>query len=507
MNATNTKTTERCWTRGARRWTIAKVVVLALASVTLLACGDFIGASGGLSGTGVTRGPITAFGSAFVTGVEWELDEASLELDGLPGDELDLRLGMVVRIEGTISEDGTRGAAQRIVFDDSVEGVISDDPVERVPGVERSFTVLGLTVVIHATETYFDDGASFEGLSRSDVVEVSGLRDADGAIRATRVELKGTFVADVSEAELRGVVSNLTKNPDGSGIFDLGLVTVRYSATTDFDDGLTRAALAEGDFVEAEGVLHDTDELTARKIELEDEGLGVEDADDAEIRGYVSNFTSLDQPFMVSGVPVDGSGATLSPPGFAIGNGVEVEVEGALVAGVLVAREIESEDEDDALGEAFRIDAEVTSVDTVSRSLVILGVTVEANGGTRIRDDYLDEPIFRFEDIRAGDWLEIEGRDSDGRAIADEIRRDDPRDDVILRGPVTAFDSGTPSLDILGQNVPLFAGTQYRDFDESPMLESEFFAAVQLDDIVKAEDKDAADLAVLGPADEVELED
>jgi hypothetical protein len=502
MNA-KTAENENRTSRPTHRTRLTKGM-LALACSGLLACGGDPFASGGISGTGVSSGPITAFGSAFVTGVEWELDRATLELDGEPGDERDLRIGMVVRIEGTLSDDGTRGEARRLIFDDSVEGVISDDPVDVDPGVERSFTVLGMTIVIHATDTSYDDGASFDGLSRFDVVEVSGLLDETGAIRATRVELKGVFVSGVSEAELRGTVTNLNKNPDGTGIFDLGPVTVRYTAATEFDDGLSRASLAEGDFVEAEGVLDDLDELLAESIELEDEGLGFDDADKLEIRGFVTGFTSLADPFMVAGVTVDGSDAELSPPGFVPANGDEVEVEGPLVDGVLRAEEIESEEEDDEVGDEVRMDAEVESTNVAARSLVILGLTVETNGGTRIEDKRDDDPLFRFADIEAGDWLEVEGRSVEGRIVADEIEREDPDDDVILRGPVTSFDALVPSLAILGRDVPIHAGTEYED---GTLNEGEFFALLEVGDVVKAKDEEAVDGAALLQADTVDFED
>jgi len=464
-------------------------------------------AGGGTSGTGLSRGPITAFGSAFVTEIEWELEDAELELDGLPASEGDLRLGMVVRIEGDVSNDGLRGTAKRLVFDDSVEGVISDDPVDVVPGVERQFTVLGLTVVIHASNTHYDDGASFDALAKNDVVEVSGLQDDGGKIRATRVELKGAFQPDVSRAELRGTVEDLVKNIDGSGMFDLGPVVVRYTPATDFDDGLTRESLAEGLFVEAEGTLRSSSELDASEIEFEDEGFEIEDAEDVKVRGFVSGFTSIDDPFEVSGMAINGSAARLEPSNLVIVNGLEVEVGGALVEGVLVAREIESEDEADS-PDSVRIEAAVASIDGATRTLVALGVTVRADGGTEIRDDRDDEPNFRFEDIEVGDWVEVDGiEDGAASVTAGRIRRDEVEDDVLLQGPVTAFDSGVPSLSILDQSIPIDGGTQYRDFDESPLTEQEFFDLVDLESVVKAKDQGAADPAVLGEADEVEFED
>ena len=212
--------------------------------------------SGGMSGTGVSQGSINSFGSIFVNGVEWNVSGATIELDGVRADSTDLRVGMVVRVEGSFSDDGLSGEADTVEFDDSIEGPIESDPVETVVGVEKTFSVLGTTVIMRVGDTTFDDGATFAGLRADDVVEVSGFLDATGAIHATRIELGGVFPA-TDDIELRGRVANLVKNPDDSGIFDLGTVVVRYTATTQFSD-VTRGSLTTGDLVEIDGTLRPT---------------------------------------------------------------------------------------------------------------------------------------------------------------------------------------------------------------------------------------------------------
>jgi len=48
----------------------------------LLACtaggGGDTAATGGMSGTGISQGSVTAFGSIFVNGIEWNLDSAAI---------------------------------------------------------------------------------------------------------------------------------------------------------------------------------------------------------------------------------------------------------------------------------------------------------------------------------------------------------------------------------------------------------------------------------------------
>lgn len=495
-----------------RPWNPAAIFVglgaLALAGLGLACAASD---SGGMSGTGVSQGSISSFGSIFVNGVEWDISNANIELDGASSTEAALRVGMVVRVEGDRSQDGLTGDAERVSFDDSIEGPIANDPVETVAGVERTFSVLGTTIIMRVDQTSFDDGASFVGLAADDVVEVSGFVDSAGAVRATRIELKGAFPL-LDDVELRGHVANLVKNVDGSGEFDLGTIMIHYTSTTIFDD-LTRTSLAAGDLVEIDGTVRiGGDEIDASRIERETAGLGSGDSDDAKVEGIIA--TCVESPdYCVSGVPVDDSGATFDPPGYVPAVGDRVECEGRLESGVLIADRLKSKS-DDAARRDVRIDANVTSVDAAARTLVILGVTISADAETRLEDDSdLDDENLTFSELAVGQFLEIEAIStgpSAARALS--IERDDAEagdDDVRLEGPVTALDPNVPSLSILGQPIPLAGGTQYFDVSGQSRSEEEFFrnpGDVMLGDVVRAEDQDAANLSLLSESDEVEIE-
>ena len=207
------------WMSGAPLPTrVGKLRKLFAPAATALFCacgGGDLAANGGMSGTGISQGAVTSFGSVFVNGVEWELTSSTIEIDGAPAVESELRLGMVVRIHGDLAADGTTGTAIDIVFDDTVEGPIEDDPVDFGPdGLEKSFSVLGTLIIMNEETTAFDGGASFAGLIADDVVEVSGFIDFIdfiddiGVVRATRIRLVGVSPAN-SNAELRGLASNL----------------------------------------------------------------------------------------------------------------------------------------------------------------------------------------------------------------------------------------------------------------------------------------------------------
>ncbi|MEZ4279118.1 MAG: DUF5666 domain-containing protein [Myxococcota bacterium] len=489
-------------------WLVGSLGAAALAALSFACAASD---SGGMSGTGISQGSINSFGSIFVNGVEWALEGASIELDGASASEADLRVGMVVRVEGNRSEDGRSGDARRVVFDDSIEGPIQSAPVETIPGVEKSFEVLGTTVLAHVTRTSFGGGATFAGLAEDDLVEISGFFDSAGAILATRIEGKGTATGN-DRVELRGEVANLVKNVDGSGVFDLGTITIHYDDATRFDD-VSPTSLAAGDFVEVEGLLRVTgDEVDATRLERESSGIGSDDRDEVDLEGIVV-LCAESPDYCLLGIPVDDSGATFDPPGFMPTAGDRVECEGRIENGVLIATRIESENEEDNPRDV-RIDAAVTSIDPIARTLVVLGVTIEADGDTLLEDDSdEDDENLSFSELRVGDFLEIEAAStgtSTARAIS--IEREDAEagdDDVRLEGPVTAIDPDLPALEILGQPIPLDGSTVYRDGSGQSRTEEEFFRTpgdVQLGDVVRAKDDDASDLSLLGEADEVEIE-
>lgn len=483
-------------------------LLLLLAAVAL---GCSASDSGGMSGTGVSQGSIDSFGSIFVNGVEWELGGATVDVEGSALTEADLRLGMIVQVEGDFAQNGLSGRARRVTADDAIEGPIESDPIETIAGLERTFPVLGTTIVMRVGRTVFADGALFDGLRANDVVEVSGFVDPAGAIQATRIELVGVYPAQ-DRVELRGEVANLVRNPDASGIFDLGPIVIRYDETTRFSK-TSRSTLAEQDRVEVEGRLRPSGtEVDASGIERESTGLGGGDRDEVKLEGIVVDCAASPD-YCVGDVPIDDADATFEPPGFQPMAGDRVEVEGRLERGVLIAERCESEDADESARDV-RIDAAITSVDAAARTLVVLGVTVVADGRTRLEDESeLDDERLTFAALAPGQFVEIEGISTGTSSVrALSIEREDATagsDDVRLEGPVTALDPIAPSLEILGQAVPLDAGTVYRDADDQVRSEEQFFrnpGDVVLGDIVRAKDRDASSLSTLGEADEVEIQ-
>lgn len=326
--------------------------------------------SGGGTGS-FSAGPISGFGSIIVNGVRFDDSIAKvLDDDGAPRGRDDLKLGMMVRVKGrAISRtvDAASADADEISFGSELLG-----PIDSIDTVAKTLVVFGQTVQI-TVSTIFEDGLTLSALAVNDIVEVHGFVDpATNRLVATRIERK--LLANVTAFKLQGTVSALDPT---AKIFKIGTtLTISYAgvATADLpanlaDDLLVRVRLAT---TPATGTRTAT---RIRAVEME-----VEDRDEAEVEGMITDFISSAR-FSVNGQPVDASGATV-PPGLEPGS--RVEVEGRLVKGVLVAKEVQLKDENET--REFELHGIVSNKTTTSFTLTSTGgivVNVDFPGTVR----------------------------------------------------------------------------------------------------------------------------
>ncbi len=291
----------------------------------------------GLASSGV----ITGFGSIFVNGVEFETDSATFNVDGIPGTQADLAVGMKVDVKGKINADGVTGTATHVDFDEELQGPVSG--ITPSGGQTRSFTVLGTAVIIDKDDTKFDDDNgtfSFDTIEDNDNVEISGFFDENDVLHATRIELEDDDFDDSSIVEVEGVIEGL-----GDNLFMIRLpnlvIEVVVSPTTELDD--LPNGLVDGIKVEVKGTFDDTtNTLTATKVEGEDDEL--EDSEnEIEIEGIITRYVD-DSDFDVDGHPVDASADTVErePSSLILVEGIHVEVEGIVSNGILIASEVET---------------------------------------------------------------------------------------------------------------------------------------------------------------------
>ena len=124
-------------------------------------------------------GAVEGFGSVYVNGVRFNTDGAEIDVDGIVNDigsQEGLEIGMLVRVRGTVAEDGSTGTADEIVYDAEVKGPISAEPLLSPDGTKKTVEILGITVTVDQGSTIFKE-TDFDSLAAGDFVEVSGLID------------------------------------------------------------------------------------------------------------------------------------------------------------------------------------------------------------------------------------------------------------------------------------------------------------------------------------------
>ena len=420
------------------------------------------GATGGIDRGGVTiaQGKINGFGSVIVNGVHYSTSGATITVDDQPGTESDLRVGQVVRIEGTVDANGTTGTARSITYDDDVEG-----PVQGIDLVTARLVVLGQTVQVGAG-TSFDDSIvprSLDGLAVGDRVEVSGLIGSDGVIAATRIELK-TIAGPV---EVKGTVESLDTV---ARRFRINQLEVDYATAT--LSGFASGQPANGDLVEAKGAVNGAGVLVATRVERRSASLSGTTDDRADLEGLVTRYVSV-ADFDVAGQRVTTTASTRYEGGTAasLALNVAVEVEGGFdTSGRVVATEIEFRPQSDV-----ELSGRVDSIAAAASSLVLLGVTVRTTPLTRFEDhSSADVEQFDLADLRVGDYVEVRAYDDGSGLVATLLERDDPEAGVELRGIATEV--AQPSFRVAGVAVTTGPLTEYRDNNGASIAAATFFA-------------------------------
>jgi hypothetical protein len=341
-------------------------------SAWLPGCGGGVG-TGGTGG--YAQGAISGFGSVIVNDVRFDDSTAIVQdADGGGRSRDDLRLGMTVDIESGAIDDSPAGAtaiASRIRYASEMVG-----PLAAVDAASGRVTLLGQVVQIGAT-TVFDDrlAGGVAALAAGQLVEIYAAFDpASGLYRATRIEP----AAGAAVYRLRGVVSQLDA---GTRSLRIGAARFSYAGAD-----AVPPTLAEGDFVRlrlqpaaAGSSVWTVLSFGAGRV-VPDDGL------EARIKGLVGGFVSS-QDFSVNGQRIDASGASF-PDGVAgLAVGVRVEVEGSVFGGVLRARKVSIESEEQEQERGFELRGRVMMLDTAARRFVVRGVLVGYGGsGVTFKD-------------------------------------------------------------------------------------------------------------------------
>lgn len=356
-------------------------VSITLSATLIAACG---GGGGGLtadSATAYAAGPITGFGSIIVNGIRFDDSSASvLDDDDNSHDRSELRLGMMVEVSGQ-GMDRAAGSAHalRIRFGSEIVG-----PIDSINADAGTLVVLGQTVEITPT-TVFDDSIAggLAGLAERDVIEVHAQFNAGtGHYIAKRVEAKPGATA----FKLRGLVSNLDNT---AKTFTIGSEVINYAgiAAADLPANLANDQRVR---VRLQTTKNASNQWVA--IQVRSGERRVDDHDDAEVRGTINAFTSVTE-FEVNGLKVNAAGATFDDGTAGVALGAQVEVEGRVVDGVLVARKVELEGHDDGDDgdrshnhNGFELHGLVSELNATAKTFRLRGVTVSYAGPVLFKD-------------------------------------------------------------------------------------------------------------------------
>jgi|SRR5580765_1172900 len=400
--------------------TIRNSIAAAAALLLAVACGGGGGDNMPPPNQAFTQGTITGFGSIIVNGIRFNDNSAQVtDDDGQLHDKSELKLGMNVEVESSgINRGPGSTKASHVRFGAAIVGPVSAISAATTP---RTLTVLDQIVEISDT-TVFDDGLpnGFASINVGDVLEVHAqFNTATGHYLAKRIEPEPAATV----FKLRGVVASLDP---AAKTFMIGGALIDFSGVA--------AADLPNRF--ADGVKVRVRLQTARNaagawvaISIHTGERRVEDHDEAEVHGIITDFTST-ASFSVNGLPVDASKAAFPDGTAGIVLGASVEVEGAIVNGVLVAAKVELEDmhkNDDR--NRNELHGPISNLDTTAKTFVVRGVTVHYDSATTVFKDGKEADLADGKEVEVKGTLSADGTSVQATSIEFENEMEPGDDD------------------------------------------------------------------------------
>ena len=443
---------------------------LALAALCAVA-----GCGGGTDGTGgsppvpaapVTSNGVMTKGSVIVNGLRFD-DTTAIVSDDRGRTAAQLASGMVVKVRGR-SDDNLNGTAERVDVENEVRAAISSLNATASP---QSFVAGGLTVYVDGA-TVYANVSGFAALTLGMRVEVHGLRDASGNLRAARVE---AVAAGVGADELRGPVAVLNTTAD---TFQLNTgITVNYAGATFLPAGASEASLANGVLVEVRGSLSGT-VFTATQIdieELEDSSFRGSAGEKAEAEGFVTGFTAHPGTFQVNGRSITTTASTRFVGGSAADliNGAKVEAEGVVNAqGGLTASKIEFR------STRVLLEGLVTGVNLSARTVTVLGQVVQVNDLTRLETRGSSSSSLSALTPNV-DCAEVRAVVNGGVLVAEEVKEPSSCSGELVQARVTAKNDSAFTLTFFGSlQASLANASTFRDASGNSVTRAQFFALI-----------------------------
>ena len=301
-----------------------------------------------------------------------------------------------------------------------------------------------------------DDGIEREGqLEKGMVLKIKGGWDERGQGQADAV-----FYDDTLRGPLVAATWDATASTGQLEL--LGQVVVLNNQTVFRGATPVELAAAPANYrVRVSGWRLDDGSFRASFVGASLPGSDFDDVNEAELEGVVQNLDTQLRTFTINGFTVDYTSA-VADDDFSLDqleNGLAVEVEGQLnVDGdVLLAEEIDDEDDLFDDNDDVEISGDIYDYDSTARTFRINGVLVQIDGDTD------------FDDISAGSlqdgvFVKVEGDYRNGVLLADEI--EGREGDAELDGQIEEIDLSNELLVVSGIRVQLTANTLIDDDDD-----------------------------------------
>jgi hypothetical protein len=360
---------------------LSRWLIVVGAAAIVIACGGGVSTTAGVGsgGTGAAvNGPATGFGSVIVNGIRFDDSTAAVTLDdGIPATSDDLRLGMMLEIEGERDVGSAIGKADTIASSSFAQG-----PISLIDTSSGQLTVLGLVVTV-TNSTVFEGASGLDdpALTAGAIVEVHGIPDEQGRLTATRIERKEIALAD--QLRLVGPVKDLNAQ---NKTFSLYGLTVRYrnAALTGLQNGIS-----EGIVVRVKGSLLNASTIAANSVGARDFNSANKEGLHINLEGIITSFV-FPSVFQVNGLNVNVVNPSINVTPVL---GARVEVEGTIVNGTLLATKVEQRGNAQQTSNLIELHGPIVGLNTVAKNFRLRNTMVRWDANSVFEDGLIPEQL------------------------------------------------------------------------------------------------------------------
>ncbi len=350
---------------------------------------------------GVTVGKITAFGSIFVDGTRFDTANTEISLNGIAVAESELRVGQVARIRGT--REAATGSAETVAVDALLAGRLT-----LVDVLAKRLTVGGTTVVYNQSTVFKPDAAQLTNGQRVTVYGYEGVGATIEATRVETAAVSADLVlgvtSNVDSSNLRFFVRQTEVDYSSAELRGMSEVVedARVRVTGEEQNGVLVAALvenvetaiAEDTEVEIEGVV--TESLSNDEFSLGPDRIRIDSS---------TSFENGDAMNVVEGQELELTGHVEG----ALIRAVEITFVTEAATFLISFIDAVEGQTIDILGQSWTVDAETVLIDDTEESGQTFSVEDLRVGDWLKLDATTDRRIAKLKRIGAEDKTELHG--------------------------------------------------------------------------------------------------